>query len=381
MKKLVTMILCVAMVLAMGVGAVAEEKDTINLGAMLILTTEPLSGAAYRNSYEMAINEINEAGGVLGKQLVLHGEDMGMTTDMAVNACNKLLARGDLDMIIGCALSGAGLAVEKSVKEAGIPLLLSGTSPKLAEIDNEYVFRMRSSDSVLGSVAMTFATDEFNLDETSTVAVLYVNSDFGVGGYDTIKAYCDENGINCVSETFNQDDPDATAQVLNLKNANPDLLVVWSTGTGFTVASRCIAEQGLECPVLGSAGLCQKATLDVCATWVEGWYSICDAIMTADEPELKAFVEKYTELYGAESLSYDCPTAYSTIYMIKDAYERAGSTDTQAFLQAMRETESCKTILGNYHHFGNIEMASCAAIGRIDNGELTYIKSVEADLH
>lgn len=356
-----------------------DDDDVITLGAMCILTGEPFSGIAYRNAYEMAVEEINANGGILGKQVELVVEDMSTTTDVAVNAANKLLADDSIDVIIGCPLSSAGLAIEEACEEAQMPLLLSGTSPALGDIDNPYVFRMRSNDNIMGSIAMSFAVDNFNLSEGSTVAVLYVNSDFGTGGLGAIEDICAENGINVISEAFNQDDSDVTAQVLSLKNQNPDLLVVWSTTTGFTVASRCIVEQGVECPVLGSAGMCQQAALDNCGTWLEGWYAVCDAIMTSEEPEMVDFVTKWNEKFDPSEISYDSPTAYSTVYLIKEAYELAGSTDTDAFLEALNEID-VDLLLGRYHKFGNIEMVSSGAICQIEDGAMVHLADVTVDM-
>lgn len=380
MKKCFAVLLCVSMVFAMMACACAEE-ETIKIGSLCSLSKETVAGEAYRNAEQLAVDEINAAGGVLGGiQLELCAEDASTDTDTAINACNKLLEDVDVDIILGPAFSTQGLAIEELCKEAQTPIIVTGTSPAFSEVENEYLFRGRSSDTIMGGLAMTFVVNDLGMGEGTTVGVLYNNNDFGVGGYEVICEYADNNGMTVVGEAYNVDDTDVTAQVTSLKNANCDVIVVWSSGGAVPVAARALYEQGVDCPVVGSAACGQNSVLATAAEWVDGWYCVSDCVLTKEDEAIQKFVEVYTEKYGADVMTYESAVAYSMVYLVADAYERAGSTDPEAFLNALQATTDTEVLIGTYHKYDSIELFSGGAIGQIIDGTVQYISNVDTML-
>lgn len=357
--------------------AAADDGENIIIAATVPMTGEPIVSYATIQGLELAAKEINEAGGVLGKQLEIVWEDMGTTADVALNAVNKIIARGDVNVHVGINYSSSALAVEAAVKEAKLPTITGGTSPLLADIDNPYVFRGRTGDKYMINVAMSYLQDSLGIQEGSTIALLYNNNDFGIGALNVLTELCDAANIKLVSEAYNVDDSDITSQYLKLKQASPDAIIVWSSVNGFPVASRAIYEQGADCPVMASSSASMQAVIDTCDPWMNGWYSLADACMDNPDPEMQAFVKNYTDAYGTETLNFAAAYAYSWAYVIKDAYERAGTTENEAFVKALNETSGVKGLNGTYTRFAEIEMLNCASVGKIEDGSFVFDKVVD----
>lgn len=361
--------------------APAPANKEILIGALCSLSKETVAGEAYRNAFQLAVDEINAAGGILGgSQLRLIAEDGATDTDTAINACNKLIEKEKVNVILGPAFSTQGLAIEELCQKAQVPLIVTGTSPKFSECENPYLFRGRSSDSIMGGLAMTFIFQNLKLGEGTTVGMLYNNNDFGVGGFNVVSKYAEENGLKIVSESYNTDDTDVSAQVASLKSANCDVIVVWSSGGAVAVAARALYEQGVSCPIVGSAACGQNSVLSTASQWVENWYVVSDCVLTKEDEKIQKFVSDYTAKYGADVLTYESAVAYSMVYLVRDAYERAGSSDKAAFLDALSKTSDTEVLVGTYHKYDEVELFSGGAIGQIKNGAVQYISDVDTML-
>lgn len=148
MKK--TLALVLAFVMALSCTAALAEEEEITIGILATLTGYPLNGEHMVKGTQLAADEINAAGGVLGKKLVLDVQDVSNTTDVAINATNLLISK-DVAALIGPHYSTQGLAIESLINAAEIPMLVGGTSPKFTEeVENPYLFRIRASDTMQG---------------------------------------------------------------------------------------------------------------------------------------------------------------------------------------------------------------------------------------
>lgn len=134
-------------------------------------------------------------------------------------------------------------------------------------------------------------------------------------------------------------------------------------------------------PVVGSAACGQNSVLATASEWINGWYCVSDCVLTKQDDAIQKFVSDYTAKYGADVLTYESAVAYSMVYLIADAYERAGTTDAAAFLQALQGTTDTKVLIGTYHKYGNIDLFSGGAIGQIVDGTVQYISDVDTMLN
>ena len=383
MKKILTVLMMFALLAACLTTAFAEEatdKDgngVITIGVTFPVTDEPLAANSAVYGIEIAVDEINEAGGILGMPVEMIVEDMGLNPDTALNAVNKLIARGDVDAIIGLNYSTCALACESTINEAGIPAMIGASSPKLAEIENAYIFRVRCSDTFMTKIALSYLMDTGAIAEGSKLGVLYNNNDFGIGGYEEIEEACAAQNIELFGEAYNSSDSDCSGQVLKLIGNEIDALIVWSDAPSVPVAARAITELGVSCPIIGSAPCAQNSVLSTCPDWVNGWYTVADVCLSSTEEDILEFFDKWDALHSRDELTFDAPIYYSATYLLADAFERAGSADTQALIDALNATEGVEGLTGTYSKFDNIEMLSNAAIQQIVDGELVFIGTAD----
>ena len=189
MKK--TLALVLAFVMALSCTAALAEEEEITIGILATLTGYPLNGENMVKGTQLAADEINAAGGVLGKKLVLDVQDVSNTTDVAINATNLLISK-DVAALIGPHYSTQGLAIESLINAAEIPMLVGGTSPKFTEeVENPYLFRIRASDTMQAAAAAKYLVEQ---QGATNIAILHGSDDFGTGGMQVATAYFDSVG-------------------------------------------------------------------------------------------------------------------------------------------------------------------------------------------
>ena len=248
-KRIVAVILSLTMMLsgAMATGVYADELDgEIKIGLSCAITGNfPLAGQRTKEGVDLALEEINANGGVLGKKLVYTVEDDQNTQTTAVNVVTKILNE-DVCAVIGPHTSGNAAATSELYKNAQIPFLTGGSSPKLAEMDNPYFFRIRPSDTINGQVAAKYAVETL---EAKKIGISYNNNDFGTGGRDVVIEALEEAGIDYVAVGHNAGDKDLTGQIMQLMSENVDCIISWTDDAEVVLTARQLYELGMDVPV------------------------------------------------------------------------------------------------------------------------------------
>lgn len=315
----------------------AATGDTIVIG-----TISPNTGnlAAYGesvvNAINLAVEEINADGGVLGKPLALISyDDKGDSTEGA-NAFNKLVGE-DVCAIIGSVTSGVTAGLASLADESQIVLLTpTATADTITESDN-YVFRACFKDSYQGKVAAKFAAEELGVTK---VAILYASGDaYSAGLREAFAESAAELGLEIVAEesSSSTDDTEFSSQLTNIAASGAEFLFApyYYNAVGPYIVPQARAA-GYEGVIMGADGfdgtvgtmVDDKSLYNSC--YFTNHYSPDDTSET-----VQAFVKAYTDKYGAESLNALGALAYDSVYMLADAIEKAGSTDRTAIRDAM----------------------------------------------
>ncbi len=314
-------------------GQTAASGDTIKVGVLWSATGDTGGrGVFQKEAMEMAAREINEAGGILGRQLELVFEDDGSDQTTSINMMNKMVANDEIAAVFGPHTSTNAMAVSDIVKNAGIPYFTGGTSVKLKDLQNEYMFKVRCNDGLVVESAMNFATGELGAKK---IGILYINDEFGVGGRDIMVKYCEDNGLEYVEANHNGTDQDLTSQIMQMKQENVDVLIGWSSNV-CPILARQTTELGFDKPVIMNAAFAGQDVLDsLPAESTDGKYAATD--FTAEDPddEVKSFVDKFKAAYGKVPVGDRDAAYYGGLYMFKAAVEKAGTTDREAVKEAM----------------------------------------------
>ena len=356
----------------------AESSDTILIGVSASSTgSAPINGQRTIEGARLAVEEINAAGGVLGKMLELYEADDGGTTDTAMNAIN-LIASQNVVAQVGPNLSGLTMAIESMMSDNKIPFLVGATSPKLVtQVHNEYMFRIRASDSIQASVAAKYITDDLGCTK---IGLLTDSDDYGSGAKNVAIEYFETNNVEYVSEEFNSGDADLSAQVLKLQAAGVNGVIVWAHDTETALAAQNLYDYGMTCPIVGSTSISTQQVINLCeAEWLTNWYSVTDFTSTNPDERVAAFVKNFNDKYGADPELY-AATYYSSIYIVADAIERAGSVDREAIREALTKTADFNGgVLATYTADENREMVHQSVICQIVDGVAQYYTTVYVD--
>ena len=345
MKKFLCMMMAVLMVLAMaacgGEPANNGGNDTPDATTVKIGGIGPLTGAyanyglSEKNGAELAVKEINEAGGIAGKQSELSYQDSQGESESAVNAYGKLMDWG-MEVSLGCVLSGENASVVAAARDDDVLLITpSGSADKCID-GNDKAFRVCFYDSYQGATAAQYIKDNNMVD---TVGILYQSDDdYSVGLYNAFVAKCGELGITIAeTQTFTSStNTDFSTQVSALVSSGVKLVFIplyaEEASTFLTQAHGKFADDVYFFGADGLDGILGKVEQDT---------SLANNVLmltpfAADNPaeNVQSFVKKYQEAYGATPDQF-AADAYDAIYAIKAAVEKAGSTSGAALASAL----------------------------------------------
>lgn len=311
----------------------ASGKSPIRIGQATALTSEyTVVGQYLSNGAKMAVDEINKAGGINGRQVQLIQEDSANTNPAAVNAINKLIDSDNVIAIMGPDLSTQGFAVAPIINKAKIPFFVQGTNAKLLD-NNPWYFRLRPDDGLAAKAAAKFAVETL---KKTKVAVTHDSDEFGVGGKEIIVKALQDLGATVVDiESYNSNDKDLAAQLTNIKNKGAEAIIDWGHPSQSATLQRQNKQLGINLPIIGSPGMAMPATIQLAGEASNGTYVVVDGVPTqSQDPKAQEFTKKYREIYKADP-DFHASAAYDGIYILKQAIEKAGSTDPEALRKAI----------------------------------------------
>lgn len=329
--------------------AVLDEADgPIKIGASIPLTGEAASfGEFLGGGLQLAVKEINDAGGIGGRPIELIIEDDSCNA-AGVDAFNKLVNIDDVVAIVGPLCSAAAGPALPVAQEAGIPVIVWGSAPALTSV-GDYIFRTYPSDSLQGVFAADFI---FNTLGKKRAAVMYVKNDWGVGLTEVFTKTFEELGGEIVlEEGAAQESTDLRTAISKAKAANPDVVYApWYPQLG-VVGVKQAKELGLDVPIVAGDAFSSAETLAV--PEAEG---VLFTQARTDLPE--DFAEKVESITGMAT-NYFTPFAYDSIKILASIIEEVG-TDREAIRDALADLsyeDSIATPSVKFDEKGDIEFS------------------------
>lgn len=379
-KLLIGLVLLVGMLLSACAGGGAG--DVIKVGGIGELTGDiPAVGASFKNAAEMAVQEINDAGGleVGGKkyQVELIIEDNAGKADQSASAATKLITQDNVVAIIGPNASRYAIPASE-IAESNQVVLISpwSTNPKTTlkgdtTEPKQYVFRAAFIDPFQGRVVAKFALDNLG---AQTAAVLYdVASDYNKGIAEFFKQTFEESGGQVVAfETYTTGDKDFTAQLTKIKDTNPDVIFLPNYYSEVPLQIQQGKRLGVAVPFLGSDSWGSSELISLCGTDCEGYYFSTHYAADNATPVAKKFIEAYQAKYGnvpddVAALTYD------SFGLLWQALQGAGKVDRQAVRDAMASISNFEGVTGTMQfQEGSGDPIKSAVILQIMNGKFNF---------
>jgi branched-chain amino acid transport system substrate-binding protein len=336
-----------AVLLALATLAVAVRgADPIKIGAFASLTGKEAGwGQTSHRGIVLAIEEINAAGGVLGRQLELITEDNQSKSGESATAARKLLSRDKVIALIGEIASGRTLEVAPIAQAARVPLIApAATNPKVTQAGN-YVFRVCFIDDFQSAVLAKFARDELRARK---VAILTSASNaYSVSVTRIFKATFAAAGGEIVAEkSYAEGDKDFRAQLTALKTAAMDAVFVPGYFTEAALIARQARELGIRVPFFGGDGWDDEQLLKIGGAALDGCFFLTHFSAEDTAPVVVNFVARYQARWGGESPGAYSALGYDAIGVLADALRRAGSTDGPRLRDALAATKDFPGVAG-----------------------------------
>ncbi len=328
------------------------KGDTIKIGANLELSGEVASyGQSISEGMELAIEEINDSGGVDGKKIKVVKVDNKSDNAEAASAATRLTSQENVLAIIGAATSGNTIAQVQIANDTKTILLSpSGTAPNVTENEdgsiNEYVFRTSYIDPFQGTVAANFATKELGVK----TAAIYSDSasDYAKGLAAAFKETFQKAGGKIVAEeSYVAGDTDFRSTLTRIKSANPEFVFIPGYYEEVGLIVKQARESGVTVPLMGADGWDSPTLVDLAGkdalnnTFITNHYSAQDP-----DTKIQEFVTKFKEKYKDKSPDAFNALGYDSVYLLVDAIKRAGSLDREAVKDALAETKDISLVTG-----------------------------------
>jgi len=326
---------------AFGPAGWAQSRGPIKIGAFGPMSGNAATqGQSLRESVEMVARLKNAAGGIGGRQIeVVVGDDAGKPEEAAVVA-RRFATRDNVTVAIGSVSSPSSLAAAQVFREEHVPqIVVSGTAQRITTQGNEWVFRSAVPDRKLVSDMVDFINEK--MPKLKRFGFLYVNDDFGKGGFDAFIEAGKKYGISVISqESYTRGDLDFTGQLTRIRSTNPQAIVEWSRYTEGALIHRQIKQMGWELPRFGSDGIAAPAFLDLAKDAANGviYPTHFSPATSTHLPEAQKFIELVRKTYNKQA-DYVHAQAFDAINIAIAAIERAGSSDRTAVRDAMRKTD------------------------------------------
>ncbi|MHB1315335.1 MAG: ABC transporter substrate-binding protein [Christensenellales bacterium] len=321
---------------------------TIKIGVLLSLTgDDAICSLKEQQGIELAATEINDSGGLLGGQVELVYADGKSTIDDTMAAHGSMISQKDIPAIIGLNDPSAAAALGPAIREAGIAMLSGSTSPRLLQFSqaNPYLFYCRANDSIHAAAAANFLVNDLGC---TMIGISYTSDDYGIAAMEAAAAWLHKNHIEYVAAGHDTGDNDFSRQIEKFQNAGADGIISWTYESETAIFVRRLKETGYTGELVSSGSLNEPELLNlVSADMVKGYFACVDFARGNNSP--KAFeIERKINAAENESLSAFFVLGYDSLYVLKDAVERARSLDRKAVAEALRKTSGLQLALGAY---------------------------------
>jgi len=321
-----------AAIVALTFAAAAPAQQPIKIAGLVELSgTGATSGTNFDNGVKLAVKEINAAGGILGRKVEYTSGDTQSNPQIAKALAQKAVDDGAY-VVMGPVFSGSIIVSMAETKKAEIPNFTGGEAANITQQGNPYIFRTSfTQTTAMPKVARYIASDL----KAKTVAIIWVNNDFGKGGRDTITKDLEKFGVKVVAEIST--DPgqiDFSGAVLRAKQSNADVLFVYSNEEESARALRELRKQGYDKPIVGETVLTSQKVIELAGDAANGAVAHVGLTADAPQPAIKAFDDKFQKEYKSKG-DHNALKGYSAMYIVKVLTERLGKVDPKAFAAAM----------------------------------------------
>ena len=315
-------------------------------------------GVSMRDGAKLAAAEINKAGGVMGRPLLLIERDEEAKNEVGVQVAQELINKEQVVATLGFINTGVALASQRFYQEAEIPVLNNVATGSLItqqflppKEKANYVFRFSANDTIQSAMIVDEAITRRGF---KAPAILADSTNYGQLGRADLEAALAKKGVKAVAvEKFNIGDTDMTAQLLRAKEANADVVLTYGIGPELAQIANGMAKLGWKRPMIGSWTLSMSSFIDTAGANGDGASMPETFIQIPNTPKRKAFIEAYQAAYKIDRMPSPVSAAqgYDSVYVLAAAIAQAKSTEGPKIRAALENLQTkVEGVVTTYDH-------------------------------
>jgi branched-chain amino acid transport system substrate-binding protein len=321
-----------ALAAALGIAGSALAQSTVYIPAVLELSgAGAVSGTNFRDGMLLAIDEINSKGGVLGRKIETPLLDTQSDAGISRAQLQKVLDNNPY-VLLGPVFSGSVLVDMALTQQAEIPEIVGGEAAAITQKSDPYVFRTSFGQQFSMPKIANYIRDGV---KAKTVAVLWVNNDFGKGGRDNFIKEMAARNIKVVADISTESgQADFSADVVKIKGANADAIFVYLNEEESARFLREAKKQGITAPLIGETTLLGQIVIDLAQGAAEGVRGHVGLTVDAPIPAVQQFADRFKKRFNY-ACDHNGIKGYTAVYIIKHVTEKMGKFDSKLFAQTL----------------------------------------------
>ena len=313
-------------------GAAFAQQTVKVVGLYELSGPGATAGTNFKNGVELAVKEINAAGGILGRKIETVAYDTQSQPGVAKGLAKRAVDEGAY-VVMGPVFSGSIIVSMAETKAAEIPNFTGGEASNITAQGNPYIFRTSLNQAAGMPKVANYINNEL---KAKSVAVIFVNNDFGKGGRDAIVKELGARNIKVAADISTESNQaDFSAAVLRAKQSNADALFAYLNEEESARLLRELRKQGYDKPILGETTLMGQKVIDLAGEAANGVKGHVGLTIDAPSAAVKAFADKYEKEYKSKS-DHNGIKGYTGMYVVKAATEKVGKFDPKALAVAIR---------------------------------------------
>ena len=369
--------ICLLAALVAAGSAVATAADVLRIGVVAPQTGPGAESGRFQvQGAKLAAEEINKAGGVLGRQIELVVEDDQTTNPGAVLAFSKLAGDKDIPAFIGSIRSTQVHAMAPDILKTGKPVMIGGTDPQLTHMNNPWLVRCRPNDIYSARVISDFGVKTLNLKKW---AIVHSTDAFGTNGMKNLSEALKKQGAEvALVQGYTNNSQDFTPVALAVKQSGATVMGTYMTfEPDQGIFAKQLRQLGVNVGWVGSPTTATTTALKLAGPALYGSYAVVD-FNRDSSPEAKAFAGKYEAAYKSAPDIFSS-WSYDAVHVLANAINRAKSLDPQAIRTAILATKGYKGAEGTYNFDANGDGLHGYNIVKNNNGTIVFDKRVDFD--
>jgi branched-chain amino acid transport system substrate-binding protein len=311
----------------------ALAQDTVYMPDVVELSGPgAVSGTNWRDGVILAIDEINKAGGILGKQIKTEHLDTQSNPGISRAQIQKVLDNEPY-VVLGPIYSGSVKANMVLTQQAETPQIVGAEAAEITQLDNPWIIRTAFGQQFSMPKIANYLRDGL---KAKTVAVVWVNNDFGKGGRDSIMKELAARGIKVVGDvSVEQGQADFAADVVKVKAANADAVFVYANEEENARFLREARKQGVQTPLIGETTLLSQKVIELAGDAANGVRGHVGLTADAPVPAIQDFRAKFEKRFNYVP-DHNGIKGYTAVYLVKYVTEKIGKFDRKAFGAAVK---------------------------------------------